>query len=691
MAPESRVELRSFNPAFEQICAIVAIGEIRDRGETLRRLIIHCISELSGDGLRTGAEVVDTLDQLYGLRVPPAIAQEALDDLLKRGDLEDRGKGGGLIVRPQLEAEVRTSIAATVALEERVREEWLDRVSTQEPEVAQDFLWAALKSYLFRAFRRHGIQAGALLDPSIEITPEHSESLSALLRESVEEHVDEQHRRAAAQLISGFLAEVGQYRPRSAYLSQLADGVFSYFSLTVSPEAAATLRKGLSPLKLFLDTNFIFGIVKLGEHVWADLSGELVDLAQEKEIPFNLLYHSRTDREVNATIQHYESYLGGRTWGNGLARAAVRSRDVSGVVKQYLEQYLRTGVDARTFFRPFRHVDELLRSKEITEYVPADERQNERANLLHEYREFLETRGRPKPYNVVEHDATILDAVRSLRSEVQSSIEAGALLLSYDYNLYRFDWENSRRKGRPPCVVLPNLFWQMIRPFVPADEDFDRSFAETFALPEFRTLGSGASAACSRMLAILASYQDVPEETASRLLTNDLLLDRLQGIEGDLEFKEAVEGALVEENRELLEEREYLRKEAEAAVGRVTAVELQLSDEHRLRREAERDSERDREDRQKAEEASKLLKDRLDRMRDWFAILASLAAGSMCMWALGRANLVVGHPREMAIRALSGLLTTWLLLGLMRPKMRKVFWWGSGGALVVAVVLASIL
>src|SRR5688500_19917464 len=116
---------------------------------------------------------------------------------------------------------------------------------------------------------------------------------------------------------------------------------------------------------------------------------------------------------------------------------------------------------------------------------------------------------------------TVLDVVRQKRTNAKSTLEAGALFITCDFFLYRFDWEDSKAKGIKPSTVLPNVLWQVLRPFVPSDVDFDRSFAETFALPEFRIFGSKASEACSKMLSILAGYKDLPEETATRMLSSD--------------------------------------------------------------------------------------------------------------------------------------------------------------------------
>lgn len=483
--------------------------------------------------------------------------------------------------------------------------------------------------------------------------------------------------------------------------------------MTVPPEAAESLRTQLRPLKLFLDTNFIFGLVDLGGHVWGDFAQELLDLTQGGDLPFEIVYHEATDREANATVQHYESFLSGRSWGGGLARAALNAKSVPGVVRQYLSEYLKNGTDVQTFFRPYRHLDELLGDRNIRKYLPPSERLVERATLEAEYEEFLAARGRHKRRNALGHDATLLDAVREIRTGAARSIDAGALLLTYDYNLYRFDWESSRRSGGRPSVALPNLFWQVIRPFIELDEEFDRSFAETFALPEFRTLGSDSAAACARVLAILASYEGVSEETATRLLSNDLLLEELKTTE-DAKFEGKVRDALAEENRRLAEEIQRMDSSAKRVVD---GAARQIEETNKQRATAEGEVERLRgelrnrptvSELEQLQEARKVEAGRAaqqeseaelatqratsaERKAASLEVAVSVLLGCVVAWGLGLLPGVAEHSKEASIRFLGGIGTALGFYGFLKPEARKIVWWGSGGAIVFVAILISLL
>ena len=190
----------------------------------------------------------------------------------------------------------------------------------------------------------------------------------------------------------------------------------------------------------------------------------------------------------------------------------------------------------------------------------SDEEKDKRGPVLlgKEYRSFLDQRQIAKPVESMNHDITLLDTVHRLRSQAPSSLDAHALLITCDYLLYQFDWENSRRQQWPACSVLPNLFWQIIRPFIPNDADFDVSFVQTFAIPEFRSVKSDTSKACSKLICLLSAYEDIPESTATELVCNSLLLDRLKNVKETEKFHEIVDKAIVHQNQELLQEKAAL-------------------------------------------------------------------------------------------------------------------------------------
>ncbi|RLL81547.1 cell envelope integrity protein TolA [Mesotoga sp. BH458_6_3_2_1] len=562
-AAPDRITIRTFSSIFEKMCNFIAIAKTGDPHATIRGLVTLCLFEFPDEQFYVSGQFHKTIETLFGLVIPQDQIESALDELEKQNVIIRPGNTNYRLDPAAME-ELKQSIEEAQSLEERVRVDWFQQLGDSYPNLPVEDAWEVLRAYLQKTFRRHGIQAAALLDPTVNTPPEHEASLTAILHKAIDEHgfLDKNLRARVEAAVSGFMAALGRDTDRIKYIAQLADAAFNFYTLEVPADLSEHLRKELRELTLFLDTNFLFGILDLHYNTQVQVSHDLMRAISEHKLPFKLRFHEETQKEISNTISHYGSILRSRPWTNSLSRAASTSRNLSGIEQKFHERNAAGPIDVDEFLRPFEHVDSLLATKDIKIYRPHSERPNDQNDLFHEYREFLDKNGRgDKPYETVMHDVKVLEETRNLRTNAASSLEAGALLISCDYYLYRFDWEASRKVGRRACVLLPNIFWQILRPFVPTDQDFEKAFAETFALPEFRVIGSGGSRACSKMLQILATYKEVPEQTAMKMLANDLLLDRLRSEHDDAKFKEQVEQAFVEENRNLLEEKMSLEQE----------------------------------------------------------------------------------------------------------------------------------
>lgn len=595
-----KITTRGFSRAFEQMCNFIAVAKTGDPRATVRGLITLCLHEFPDEHFDTAASFSETIETLFELSIPGKQIEEALGALEQSGVIS-RPIGTNFKLRQETNNELRQLAREARNLEERVKSTWFKQLMVTYPKLQPDEAWQALRNYLYRTFQRHGVQAAALLDPTIDTSPEQEASLSVILNDAIRENISQEMQGEAERALSDFLAMVGTDDDRSNYVIQLADGAFNFFTLAVPADLSEKLRSELSELTLFLDTNFLFGIMDLTYNTQVDVSRDLLRAISTHNLPFKLYYHQETAREMSNTISHYGNILRSRVWTQSLSRAASQSRNLTGIEEKFHEMNATRSIDVDEFLRPYQHLDQLLAAKGIIIYRPHTERQQAQVDLYHDYKEFLDNnrRGQAKAYETVMHDAKLLEEVRHLRSNAKSSLEAGALLITCDYYLYRFEWEFARRNGKLACVLLPNIFWQVLRPFIPHDKDFEKAFAATFALPEFRALGSGGSKACSKMLQILATYKDVPEETAFKLLSNDLLLDRLRATDNDAQFAEQVEVAFVEENRNLLEEK--------------AALELQLQEEKR-RHDAEATARL--EERQKFQEEGNKLNEDLAAIRE---------------------------------------------------------------------------
>src|SRR4030095_4925731 len=142
-------------------------------------------------------------------------------------------------------------------------------------------------------------------------------------------------------------------------------------------------------------------------------------------------------------------------------------------------------------------------------------------------------------------------------------------------------------------------------------------------IPEFRTLASGYTSAAAKVLGYLTTLADVTEETASRILANEVLLGKLRDVAVDApEFKKTIDSELIRDNETLRRQNEKLLQSVSDTESRHagTAAELdqkeRLLDQHeRLLREhqalvlAQRDELQQREQQLKLEKAAKIQRE----------------------------------------------------------------------------------
>jgi hypothetical protein len=561
-----------------------------------------------------------------------------------------------------------------------------------------------------------------LLDTKAEQSEEHATLLKSSLDDALTGSCGTGEQRPLVERsIRLFLATVGSDVDRTKFIVQLADGAFSYYSLSAPPEVAQRLQAQLKELTLFLDTNFLFGLLGLHVNPLDAVSEELILVISKNKLPFKLRYHEATLVEMRRTIIGITGDLKGRHWPQALSRAAARSPYVSSIERKFHEKNAVAIVDPEAFFQPFEHPDVLLKDRDILIFRQPVDRLPERSDLIHQYDEFLKARHREKPYEAVDHDMTVLDSVRHQRSKARSTLDAKALMITCDAILSRFDWQELRTNTEMACTVLPNQFLQLLRPFISASPEFDKSFAESFAIAEFRTISSSARAS-SKLLSLLSTYEDIKEETAAALLANELLLEKLKKSKDDRQFKEFVDAAVVAENSTLLEEVVALRREV--AKERDQRQEKELE---RKRVEEERDEflfgkeETERKlvsisqalesSRSEAAGALKKLREGVEEAQERASVYQTkfdnlFSRGCILVALLLAVLLILGgeysirffnwrwlltHPNSYALRTAFYIASTSFLLGLFKRSWREYFWWGSAGFVALLIVIVALL
>jgi hypothetical protein len=642
-----------------------------------------------------------SVNVLFGIKFPISQIQDALGSL-RSGKSITRPLGTNYSIDPNVKTRLEEHIEQARELEERVQREWFTELSNHYPNLEHQVAWKTLRSYAAKAFREHGVQAAALLDPSISRSEEYEDSLTTLLNNTLNRELESHPEvlKWARHAITDFFSNMSGSLNRATYIAQLADGAFNYFSLAIDPRSAKRFRENLSPLTVFLDTNILFSILGLNSEPTDEVANELLRIIQKHEFPFTLCCHEKTVQELRHTIDYYGDRLRGRYWSQHISRAAMRSIHLRGIEQRYHQQNAEQPISVEAFLKPLEHADVLLEQKGIC-FVKHQANQNlvERADLFEEYQKYLRDRHIFKFDKMIQHDTVVLSVVYQRRSEALSSLDTGAILLSHDYSLYGFDKKRSESSGYSATVVFPNQLLQILRPFLPSGGNFDVSFAETFAIPEFRTASSGASEVSSKLLTLLAGYKEFPEETATQLLSNDILIEGLKGlVKNNEEFEKQVELAIARENQSLLEDKAALAQQLEERESeKAQTEEAKLaSDAHAAQfeqraKEAAASAQKEKEARETAEKRAIEAEQRADRQALFTASLLSLLSTVGFFVAIYQVkwDWLLDHPNGYGLQASTGLFILLFTFGIFYAKWRKTVW--VSGAFAVLLVILQIL
>jgi hypothetical protein len=323
------------------------------------------------------------VDGYFGLRFTERDIDASITRALSRGRLI-RGRTGEIIATERSRADIGERIERTNELEARVREEWLESLAKQgkgrDARIDEE-LWNCLRSYMAKAFQRHGAETTMLLKPPDEASKAVDRTLMSYQKEAFKECCAHTPEDLATNAIRKFFVESTPSRAR--YVAQLLDGTFSFYAVCVDEATSNYLKSAIKPVAIFLDTNFMFGLLKLHDNPLNQVSEELVEAIQQHQFPFKLYYHERTLEEFQAALKRIRDRLVGYHWTQSLSRAAINTRNLSTIEQRYHEANATRSVDARVLLTKYEHIEQILLEKGFF-YLP---RAGRSASARRSYRE----------------------------------------------------------------------------------------------------------------------------------------------------------------------------------------------------------------------------------------------------------------------------------------------------------------
>lgn len=316
--------------AYRQLCHLLSLTRTGKVQSAVSNLVLttFSIDPKIGEG-RDPNEVATAISTYFGLTIDLGAVREAIETHLRAGRLQINRTGEPTCIglAPDVRAQLASRIAQSTQLEETVRKEWVESASQVIPEVDPAALWNALQLYLGKVFNQHGAEAVQLLDSRSETGVEKG-NLPALMDASIREAGLKKDQSEVRDVIRAFFLDPSPNRLR--YTSELLDGTFTFFALTVSDSTAEYLKEQVPSLRLFLDTNVVLAVLGMQDSNMQEADLELLETIEREQYPFKLYYHERTFKELIGLVETTKSRLRSRHFTPALSRAYIQYVDSRG-------------------------------------------------------------------------------------------------------------------------------------------------------------------------------------------------------------------------------------------------------------------------------------------------------------------------------------------------------------------------
>ncbi|WP_095152545.1 hypothetical protein [Pseudomonas sp. Irchel s3b5] len=296
-------------------------------------------------------------------------------------------------------------------------------------------------------------------------------------------------------------------------------------------------------VKVVLDTNFLFSILKLHDNPGDDSALSLVEITERTGKNFEIVLYvlpstlDEAQRVLTSQIRMVERIRTSRA----MSRSAL-TQPLPSIAKKFFDAASKTpGLSAEVFFRPYvEDMRSVLEGKGIKILDASPARYNVRQDVIDDVltemgREEVELpEAKRKGYETLLHDSVLWHAVKDRRSENDHSpFDVEYWAVTIDWRLINFDRQKRSAKGSGlPLVLHPSSLIQLIQFWIPRSAELDVVLVDSLRLSlYFQSFDAEDEKVTVKILESISRFEDVgdfTETTINVLLTNQALRTRLR-------------------------------------------------------------------------------------------------------------------------------------------------------------------
>ena len=487
---------------------------------------------------QTTVELHKALRREVGLRLPDDVLSRQLDSLVSQGAVV-KTPGPNYKLTERTFQELCETRATALAEQDACQASFFASCEHHCPELVASTAWQAFTKALSHAIQVTGANLYHLLaDGNLQ---KDVDWLADFISKFALEH-----REGLRRVLTDFFAP-GNHVCRNQVLRFLTAHFFAE-AAQLRPETLKVIDsdRKTRTIKVVLDTNFIFSVLKLHDNPADEAALSLIELAQKShgKLDIKLYVLPSTLDEAQRVLLNQMRLVERVRTTQAMARAAL-TQPLPSIARRFFDAAaLAPGLTASSFFQPYiEDLRTILRDKGISvlEAHPSvyHQRQDVVDDVLDEQRrEDSELPAeKRKGYDTLLHDVVLWHAVNDRRStNADTPFEVEYWAVSIDWRLIGFD--RSKRfanRSKLPVVLHPSNLVQLIQFWVPRTQELEESLVDALRLPLFfQSFDPEDERATVKVLESISRIQnvgDLPEPTLRVILANRALRGRLRDAE----------------------------------------------------------------------------------------------------------------------------------------------------------------
>jgi hypothetical protein len=540
--------------------------------------VVELLSERGAAALLVVSDVNRAIRASTGLEYQTSELVSSLERLSRSGYVQFRGdEHKAFVFSHDRYIALQQKKEQRYRTEERIRSQWMERLQDKYalPQEALSTLWMGLEAFVADLVHTRAEEAAAFLYMKDEMGQVRFHSV-------LQGKLPEAQRYVPAEL--QVLAEMEFPRFFNAadpicvdYLSDRLHAAFYFHLLSIDPLASELVLDHVGEKVLYLDTNFIYRLLALHGPTLAYTPATLVELA--KKLNCRLVVAEETLREFLRSLRAELHKLRAIPLRSDTYRriAAEHLTDEWEFMQAFYKEWLSGRVkDVAGFERKYSNIAAMLNEWgiEVDEDAFLRDEEKGKSDYQQQFSDLNSWHYSEKPPESIDHDVFVGRLIRSLRGSTDTTpAKIKYWFVTYDRRLTVYSVYHATANHQPFCMLADDWL-QIVRPFVPRTEDYERSFVSMLAHPLLyqESKKNVSFEMVANALNRLERYSELPLPLVTAMVADTEFVRRLQSTSGQKE-KELIELEIKKITEKITGDNSQLKGQLQAAAARLERLE----------------------------------------------------------------------------------------------------------------------